>query len=186
VRKWKRKTPGSAVRSKYTPLTNTESIAVSTLAKLVILKGRTPETFEPNACITRAEFTTIAARFSDATWNGADLFSDIAGHWARDYINAAASIGWIVGENGIFRPNDNITRAEVMTLVNRMLERQPESKDDILPGMTQWVDNMDENAWYYWAVQEATNSHDYEMKADGVHEKWTKLIDNPDWTTLEK
>lgn len=158
--------------------------AISTLAKLGIINGRTANTFEPSEVITRAEFTAIAARFSDAVWNGEDLFGDIANHWARAYINAAASIGWIVGENGIFRPDDNITRAEVMTLVNRMLERQPESKADLLDGMTTWVDNADENAWYYLAVQEATNSHEYTMKADGVHEQWTRLTENPDWANL--
>ena len=159
--------------------------AVSTLANLKIVYGRTYNGFEPNAFITRAEFTTIAARFSDAVYNGEDLFTDISEHWAREYINAAASIGWIVGNNGIFRPDDNITRAEVMTLVNRMLERQPESKDDLLDGMTVWADNP-ESEWYYLAVQEATNSHDYKMKADKVHEKWTKLTENPDWGSLEQ
>ena len=160
--------------------------AVSTLAYLDILKGRTEDTFEPNAYITRAEFTTIAARFSDVVYEGEDLFSDIDGHWAKDYINAAASIGWIVGENGMFRPDDNITRAEVMTLVNRVLNRIPENKDDLLDGMTTWNDNADANAWYYLAVQEATNSHTYTMKADGIHESWNSLTENPDWTELEK
>ncbi len=160
--------------------------AVSTLAQLEIIKGRSETAFEPNENITRAEFTTIAARFSDAVYNGDDLFTDINGHWAKDYINAAASIGWVVGENGIFRPNDNITRAEVMTLVNRMLERIPESKEDLLDGMTKWADNADTNAWYYIAVQEATNSHNYEMKADGVYERWTDLTENPNWADFEK
>lgn len=160
--------------------------AVSTLANLGIVNGRTVDTYAPNDFITRAEFTTIAARFSDASWNGEDLFYDISDHWARNYINAAASIGWIVGDQGKFRPEDNITRAEVMTLVNRMLNRQPESQADLLKGMTTWVDNADTSAWYYLAVQEATNSHDYVMKSDGIHEKWTKLTKNPDWTALEK
>lgn len=162
------------------------SAAVSTLSKLEIIKGRTETTFEPNAPITRAEFTTIAARFSDREYSGPDFFTDTDGHWAEAYINTAASLGWIVGENGIFRPNDNITRAEVMTLANRVLGRIPESQADLLEGMTKWVDNADTNAWYYLAVQEATNSHEYEKKADGVHEKWTQLTENPDWTQLEK
>ena len=160
--------------------------AVSTLAYLDILKGRTEDTFEPDAYITRAEFTTIAARFSDVVYEGKDLFSDIDGHWAKDYINAAASIGWIVGENGMFRPDDDITRAEVMTLVNRVLNRIPESKDDLLDGMTTWKDNADASAWYYLAVQEATNSHTYTMKANGIHESWISLTENPNWTELEK
>lgn len=162
------------------------SAAVSTLAKLEIIKGRTETTFEPDANITRAEFTTIAARFSDGIYKGENFFKDINGHWAMEYINTAASLGWIVGENGIFRPDDNITRAEVMTLVNRVLGRLPESKSDMLDGMTTWEDNADETAWYYLAVQEATNSHDYEMKENGVNERWTKLTESPDWTKLEK
>ena len=160
--------------------------AVSTLAKLGIIKGRSADTFAPNAKITRAEFTTIAARFSDAVHNGKDLFSDIDGHWARDYINAAASIGWVIGNNGKFRPDDNITRAEAMTLVNRMLNRLPESEADLLSNMTRWEDNADTNAWYYLAVQEATNSHEYKMKSDGIYEKWSKLEKNPDWSEFEK
>lgn len=160
--------------------------AVSTLAKLGILEGRTADTFAPAANITRAEFTTIAARLSKALHVGEDLFPDIAGHWAKEYINIAAGIGWVVGDNGFFRPDDNITRAEAMTLVNRMLNRVPESTADLLDGMTRWEDNADTNAWYYLAVQEATNSHDCEMKADGVHEKWTALTENPDWTDIEK
>lgn len=158
--------------------------AVSTLAKLGIVNGRTGDGYQPSEFITRAEFTTIAARFSEAVYDGDDLFYDIAGHWAEGYINSAASIGWIEGENGIFRPDDNITRAEVMTIVNRMLGRQPKTRDDLIEGMTQWVDN-DENAWYYLAVQEATNSHEYERNADGVHEKWTTLVENPDWDSLQ-
>lgn len=162
------------------------SIAVSTLAAMEIVNGRDAEHFEPDSLITRAEFTTIAARLSDAEYKGESLFTDIAGHWAESYINTAASIGWVIGENNKFRPDDFITRAEAMTLVNRVLCRTPESKDDLHADMTTWVDNADENAWYYLAVQEASNSHNCEMKADGIHEKWTKLTDNPDWTALEK
>ncbi len=159
--------------------------AISTLTQLEILKGRTESSFEPDAYITRAEFTTIAARFSDGTYVGKDYFTDTDGHWAKEYINTAANLGWIVGENGIFRPDDNITRAEVMTLVNRVLNRIPESEEDLLDGMTKWADNADTSAWYYLAVQEATNSHDYDMKADGVHEKWTALTENPNWAEIE-
>lgn len=159
--------------------------AISTLTQLEILNGRTESSFEPDAYITRAEFTTIAARFSDGVYVGEDYFTDTDGHWAKEYINTAANLGWIVGENGIFRPDDNITRAEVMTLVNRVLNRQPESKDDLLDGMTTWKDNADTSVWYYLAVQEATNSHNYELKADGVHEKWTVLTENPNWAEFE-
>ena len=160
--------------------------AVSTLANMEIVKGRTTEAFEPNAYITRAEFTTIAARFSEANYDGDDLFADIQNHWAKDYINEAASIGWVIGDNGIFRPDDNITRAEAMTLVNRVLGRLSEKEADMLDEMTRWVDNSDTTAWYYTYVQEATNSHKYEMKPDGIHEKWTELTENPNWVELEK
>ena len=160
--------------------------AVSTLAKLGIIKGRTESTFEPGANITRAEFTTIAARFSDATYNGEDLFTDIKDHWAKAYINQAASLGWVVGDGGIFRPNDKITRAEVMTLVNRVLNRIPESEEDLSDAMTKWEDNSDKTAWYYLAVQEATNSHKYEIKPDGKYEKWTQMSETPNWAEFEK
>lgn len=150
--------------------------AVSTLAELEILKGRSADVFAPQDCITRAEFTAIMARFSDAQYSGEDLFSDIAGHWAQNYINIAASINWVQGENGIFRPNDNITRAEVVTLINRALRRLPESKSDLVDDMITPPDNTDENTWYYLAVQEAVNGHEYELKSDGIHEKWTELI----------
>lgn len=160
--------------------------AVSTLARLGIIKGRSESSFAPNEKITRAEFTAMVVRFSDIVWNGYDLFSDIDGHWARDYINAAASIGWVVGNNGKFRPDDNITRAEAMTLVNRVLNRVPESEADLLSAMIRFEDNADPNAWYYLAVQEATNSHRYEIKSDGVHERWTELTENPNWADFEK
>lgn len=160
--------------------------AVSTLTKLEVLKGRTESSFEPDAYITRAEFTTIAARFSDGVYVGEDYFVDIDGHWAQKYINIAANLGWIIGENGIFRPDDNITRAEVMTLVNRVLNRIPESEKDLLDDMIKWDDNADASAWYYLAVQEATNSHKYIRKEDGVHERWTDLTENPNWAEFEK
>lgn len=159
--------------------------AVSTLASLELVKGRTTDTFAPNAFITRAELATIFARMVEVEYDGKVLFSDVSGHWAESYINEAATAEWIVGYNGLFRPDDNITRAEVMTLVNRVLNREPESKADLLDGMTTWKDNADENAWYYLAVQESTNSHTYEMKADGKHEKWTSLTENPDWSKIE-
>lgn len=160
--------------------------AVSTLAKLELVRGRTTSTFEPDAFITRAELATIFTRMVEIEYDGKVLFSDVSGHWAESYINEAATAEWIVGYNGLFRPDDNITRAEVMTLVNRVLNREPESKSDLLDDMITWKDNADENAWYYIAVQEATNSHTCEMKADGKHEKWTSLLENQDWSKIEK
>lgn len=161
--------------------------AISTLTNVGIIAGRSDTQFSPNDFITRAEFATIAARFSKGEYDGDALFSDISGHWAEGYINRAAFLGWIVGDNGLFRPDNFITRAEAMTLTNRVLGRQPESIDDILTDeMIKFTDNADINAWYYLAIQEATNSHDYEMKVDGKHEKWTSLTENPDWSKLEK
>ena len=121
----------------------------------------------------------------EVEYDGKVLFSDVPGHWAESYINEAATAEWIVGHNGLFRPDDNITRAEVMTLVNRVLKREPESIDDLLDDMTTWKDNANENVWYYLAVQEATNSHTYEMKADGKHEKWASITENPNWVEIE-
>lgn len=160
--------------------------SVSTLANLGVLNGRTTDSFAPNENITRAELTTIIARLSEAAYEGENLFVDIEGHWAQDNINIAASINWVTGNNGIFRPDDSITRAEVITLINRALNRQPESKNDLLDNMITPPDNTDENAWYYLAVQEAVNSHNYKLKADGVHEAWTNLTENPDWANLNE
>ena len=161
--------------------------AVSTLAKMKIINGRSETEFAPNAYITRAEFATIVARLATVSGEAQVGFSDTDGHWANEYILKAASLGWIVGNDGKFRPNDNITRAEAMTLTNRVLCRQPESISDILTEqMTTFTDNADVNAWYYLAIQEATNSHEYQMKPDGKHEKWTKLTETPDFSKLEK
>lgn len=159
--------------------------AISTLAKLDIIEGRTATEYAPDEFITRAEFATIAARFSDAPYTDVNPFTDDEGHWAQEYINKAAAYGWVVGENGAFRPDDNITRAEVVTIVNRVLGRLPESEEDLLEGMKTWPDNSDADAWFYLAVQEATNSHDYTLKSDGVHESWTKLTEAPDWSKYE-
>lgn len=161
--------------------------AISTLAKMKIINGRSDTEFAPNAFITRAEYATIAARLAKVNGEEKVEFSDIGSHWAYEYILKAASLGWIVGSDGKFRPDDNITRAEAMTLTNRVLCRQPESVSDILPEqMTNFTDNADVNAWYYLAIQEATNSHEYQMKPDGKHEKWTRLTETPDFSKLEK
>ncbi len=161
--------------------------AVSTLAKMKIINGRSETEFAPNAFITRAEYATIAARLATANGEEKVDFTDINGHWANEYILKAASLGWIVGNDGKFRPGDNITRAEAMTLTNRVLCRQPESVSVILTEqMTTFADNADVTAWYYLAIQEATNSHEYQMKPDGKHEKWTKLTETPDFSKLEK
>ena len=160
--------------------------AVSTLSAMGIIKGDTHGKFNPNAPITRAEFAAIAARFDDKANTTTADFSDIASHWAKDEISAAANNGWINGyTDGTFRPDNNITRAEAMTLVNRVLKRLPETAEDLYDGMIKWSDNSDTSKWYYLAVQEATNSHYYETK-NTQYEKWTKLRETRDWTELEK
>ena len=160
--------------------------AVSTLSAMGIVKGDSHGKFNPNAPITRAEFAAIAARFDDKANTTAVDFSDIASHWAKNEISAAANNGWINGyTDGTFRPNNKITRAEAMTLVNRVLNRLPENSSDLLDSMIKWPDNSDVSAWYYLAVQEATNSHYYKTK-ENKFEKWSKLRETRDWTELEK
>lgn len=161
--------------------------AVSTLSSMGIITGYPDGTFRPNAAITRAEFAAIAARFDNDGDKTAAKFSDIATHWAKDEISIAYNNGWINGyPDGTFGPQRDITRAETMTLVNRVLNRQPETEDDLLPNMTVWADNANPKAWYYLAVQEATNSHYYEFKTNSQYEKWTELRETRDWTQLEK
>ena len=161
--------------------------AVSTLSSMGIVKGHNDGTFAPNAPITRAEFAAIAARFDDKNTDTSSKFTDIASHWAKNEIGIAANKGWINGyPDDTFRPNQYITRAEAMTLVNRVLNRLPENSSDLLDSMIKWPDNSDASAWYYLAVQEATNSHDYGRKADTVHETWTGLQPVEDWTRYEQ
>ena len=158
--------------------------AVSTMAALGVVKGYTEDTFAPHEAITRAEFAAICARFDTGTSDGESSFTDISGHWAESEIRRAAQLGWIQGDpDGRFRPNAPITRAEAMTIINRVLNRLPEEKEDLLAGMKEWPDALP-GAWYYLAVQEATNSHAYEGKGE-VYERWTALNVNPDWTEYQ-
>ncbi len=160
--------------------------AISTLAKMGIVDGYNDGSFMPNKPITRAEFAAMAARFDDDIREGTSTFTDIIGHWAEHEIKIAANNSWVEGyEDGSFRPTVNITRAEAMTLVNRVMQRNPESAEDMLDTMVKWPDNANTNAWYYLAVQEATNSHYYERKANG-HEKWTDLREVRDWEEFER
>lgn len=161
--------------------------AVSTLSSMGIITGYPDGTFRPNAAITRAEFAAIAARFDNDGDKTAAKFSDIATHWAKDEISIAYNNGWITGyPDGTFGPQRDITRAETMTLVNRVLNRQPETEDDLLPNMTVWTDNANPKAWYYLAVQEATNSHYYEFKTNSQYEKWTELRETREWQAPEQ
>ena len=147
---------------------------VSTLARLGVFVGRTTDVFAPDAPITRAEFATVCARFDQSGAAEDRDFSDIGGHWAEQYIRQAAALGWVQGyPDGTFGPDRPITRVEAVTMINRVLRRNPDSKDDLLSGMKVWPDNP-EGAWYYLEVQEATNGHEFHRKADG-HEKWTVL-----------
>ena len=160
------------------------NIAISTMTGLGIVQGRSTTTFDPKAPITRAQFAAICARFDTGKSNGEQTFSDIQGHWAEKYIERAAELGWIKGfEDGTFRPDTYITRAQAMTMINRVLNRIPEEESDLLPGMNVWPD-CNPGDWFYLAVQEATNSHDFEHKA-GNYETWTGMNKDPDWTRYE-
>ena len=163
--------------------------AVSTLSNAGIIAGYEDGSFRPNGYITRAEFATIAARFFDVSYDGKDLFPDISGHWAKDYINQAANKGFVNGyEDGTFKPDRNITRAEAVTLVNRTLDRHPD-KNHFTKDMLVWPDNMDQTKWYYADMQEATNSHTYQMKENSdktKYENWTKTLPIRNWEALEK
>ena len=154
--------------------------AISTMAKLGIVKGRRADRLDPDASITRAEFAAICARFNTKPVENSGSFSDISGHWAENEIERAAAFGWISGyPDGTFRPDARITRAEAMTMINRVLCRMPQSESDLLDSMVTWPDNKPSD-WHYLAVQEATNSHDFNRQGE-VGESWTKLTSVPDW-----
>lgn len=158
--------------------------AISTMAKLGIVKGRRTDRFDPDASITRAEFAAICARFNTKPVENSGSFSDISGHWAENEIERAAAFGWISGyPDGTFRPDARITRAEAMTMINRVLCRMPQSESDLLDSMVTWPDNKPSD-WHYLAVQEATNSHDFNRQGE-VGESWTKLTSVPDWTRYQ-
>ena len=157
--------------------------AISTLANAGILTGYPDGTFRPNANITRAELAVIAAKFDDLT-SGTSKLTDIEGHWAEDYINSAYNKGWVSGyPDGSYMPDNAITRAEVVTLVNRVLERAVDV-EGMLDDMVTWSDNLPSD-WYYEAIQEATNSHDYERPETEEFEEWTKIEEPRDWSELE-
>ena len=158
--------------------------AISTMTGLDIVRGYDAAAFGPGDPITRAQFAAICARFDTGKSNGSRTFSDIEGHWAKAYIERAAELGWISGfQDGTFRPDAYITRAQAVTMINRMLNRVPEDPSDLLPGMNVWPDCRPGD-WFYLAIQEATNSHDHRHKADS-YETWTSLNANPDWTRYE-
>ena len=165
--------------------------AISTLSNMGILKGDKDGRFRPNDPVTRAEFAAIAARFSDGAADDYADFSDVPNdYWASKEIAKAAKLGWIKGyTDGTFRPKNNITRAEAMTLVNRVLERGVD-EEGLAKDAIQWADNKPGD-WYYYDVQEATNSHEYartDKPIDGqsfCYEEWIKLKENRNWAELE-
>lgn len=156
--------------------------AVSTLSKMGVISGYPDGTFRPNAPITRAEFAAMIARFDETAKSADTPFTDISGHWAENAIGKAYGNGWIKGSSKtVFCPESNLTRAETATLLNRVLHRLPEEESDLLANQIVWPDNP-EIFWGYLAIQEATNSHEYERKADGVHETQTAKRENRDWS----
>lgn len=159
---------------------------ISTMSALGIITGYPDGTFKPNKPITRAEFAAIAARFDETQSGKSATFSDVIGHWAAKEIGIAYANEWIKGyPDGTFKPDQNITRAEAMTMINRVLERKPESPADLLTNMNKWTDNMDTSKWYYLDVQEATNSHSYTRKTFN-YELWRQMLPDPDWSRYER
>ena len=165
--------------------------AISTLTNLGVIEGYPDGGFHPTGNITRAEFATMAVRFfvltEDYTWTE-DAFIDIGGHWANEYINLAYLLDIVSGyPDGTYKPQNAITRAEAMTIVNNTLRRSP-VKEGLLPveEMIMWPDNMDATTWYYEEVQEATNSHEYTYVTDLDGEQWTAPLPVRDWAAFER
>ena len=161
--------------------------AISTMSSAGIINGMPDGTFKPNDAITRAEFAAIVARFFDDQGFNQSAFTDIDGHWAQDYINTLASLGWVQGAgDGTFNPNAQITRAEAAAIVNRMLDRLLRSTDDLIDGRHRWPDKTNTNAWYYLYLQEATHSTEFERVEDGIHLRWVEILSHLDWSVLER
>ena len=167
--------------------------AVSTTTNMGVFNGICDELFAPHQFITRAELAAAMVRLVEVL--GLDVppsvtlsFSDIAGHWARDYIQIAASSGWVFGyPNGSFDPNQPVTRAQAAAMLNRLFERVPESVDALLPDMITWPDNADPESWYYLYIQAASNSYIFERRPGSGLERWISILDAPrNWTLLER
>ncbi len=175
-------TPGTTIIDQEVPLAG--AVGLNDTDHFAYVIGYDEDHVRPLANITRAEFAAIAVRFLDDSHvdDGKGDFSDTADHWAASYIRLDAKARWINGNGNRFDPEDFITRAQVMTIVNRMLDRTPD-KDHMLPETKKWADNP-EDAWYYEAVQEATNEHDYNRDEVNV-ETWTVLKEGTDWAALE-
>ncbi len=153
---------------------------IATLANGKIIGGYPDGKFKPQGSITRAEFAAIVSRFDNLSYSGTDKFSDIKGHWAAGAINAASERGWIGGyPDGTFKPDAYITRAEAMALINKVLNRKL-SSDGLLENARYWKDNS-KDAWYYFDVMEATNSHNYTKDETTGIEKWTEIKPDKVW-----
>ena len=180
----------------YTPPTVVipdDTLGLNTTDHFVYIVGYGNGKVRPQNNITRAEVATIFFRLltddvRDKNLTKTNRYSDVAAtSWYNTAVSTLSSMGIITGyPDGTFGPQRDITRAETMTLVNRVLNRQPETEDDLLPNMTVWTGNANPKAWYYLAVQEATNSHYYKFKTNSKYEKWTELRKARDWTLLEK
>lgn len=162
------------------------NVAVSTLTNAGILNGYPDGTFKPGRAITRAELAKVIALFAELK-EGTIRFCDVRDHWARAYIELAAGNGWIYGyPDGTFRPDNNLNRAETITMLNRVLRRDVRQERHLIDGMVTFSDNMDTRAWYYFHIQEATNYHKYtRIEPYSTEEKWLELIENIDWTDYQ-
>jgi len=159
---------------------------VSTITNAGVIQGLPDGTFRPHQEITRAEAATIVARFFEAQEQAEVAFTDIAGHWAEDYINTLADFGWVEGSgDGTFRPDDLLTRAELAAIVLRMLDRVPESVDALLYERHRWPDKANPNAWYYLYLQEATHSTTFE-RLDSGYLAWTAILEHIDWSIFSR
>ncbi len=156
------------------------------MANAKLVKGYEDETFRPNANMTRAEFTVLLTNFFGKETVSSHKFTDIKGHWAENEIARVAAKGWVKGyEDGTFKPDQPITRAEAVKLVNAILNRTPD-KNKMIDGIVEFKDNSDKTKWYYTDILEATNSHEYEQKNIDADKIWTKLLPVRDWAALEK
>jgi len=177
---WSQQNPFTDVNS-----TNWFNNEVSTITNAGVLRGMPDGTFAPNRDITRAEVAAIIARFFNESGSGQGAFTDTAGHWAEAYINQLAHFGWVQGYGGAFRPDQAITRAEFAAIINRMLNRVPDSIDALLDGRIQWPDKTNQDAWYYLYMQEATHSTEFERVA-GDYLVWTEILPHIDWSVFSR
>ena len=186
---------------KHTPTPSTptveipddDALGLNTTDHFAYIVGYGNGEVRPQNNITRAEVATIFFRLLTDDVRAENLtktnrYSDVAAtSWYNTAVSTLRSMGIITGyPDGTFGPQRDITRAATMTLVNRVLNRQPETEDDLLPNMTVWTDNANPKAWYYLAVQEATNSHYYKFKTNSKYEQWTALRETRDWKALEQ